>query len=181
MAESKIDFSFENLHFSCEGEKDWVEKQLNQVLNRIPALGKLKAGTLGKTKTSDSENAAIEAQSVSNEPKTPSKRGRKAKAPVVEEEVNNDPLFQFLVDKNADKNQVRKFLAVAVYLYAHDGIQVFSTSIVSKAIKAAKIEKLLNASDCLNKNEKKGFSIKDDKEFTLTEAGIQSILGNEGE
>jgi len=36
MAESKIDFSFENLHFSCEGDKDWVETQLNQVLNRIP-------------------------------------------------------------------------------------------------------------------------------------------------
>ena len=38
MADSKIDFSFENLHFSCEGEKDWVERQLNQVLNRIPGL-----------------------------------------------------------------------------------------------------------------------------------------------
>ena len=38
MAESKIDFSFENLHFSCAGDNDWVEKQLNNVLNRIPSL-----------------------------------------------------------------------------------------------------------------------------------------------
>ena len=38
MADSKIDFSFENLHFSCAGDNDWVEKQLNNVLNRIPAL-----------------------------------------------------------------------------------------------------------------------------------------------
>ena len=38
MADSKIDFSFENLHFSCEGENVWVEKQLNNVLSHIPAL-----------------------------------------------------------------------------------------------------------------------------------------------
>ena len=48
---------------------------------------------------------------------------------------------------------------------------------VSKLLKASHIEKLINASDCLNKNEKKGFCIKDDKEFILTESGIRSIIG----
>ena len=38
MADSKIDFSFENLHFSCKGDNAWVERQLNNVLSRIPAL-----------------------------------------------------------------------------------------------------------------------------------------------
>jgi len=77
---------------------------------------------------------------------------------------------------NADKNQVKKFLATAVFLHSQ-GTEKFSTPTVSKALKAAQIEKLINASDCLNKNEKKGFCIKDDKEFILTEAGIRSILG----
>ena len=37
-ADSKIEFSFENIHFSCQGENEWVEKQLNNMLSRIPAL-----------------------------------------------------------------------------------------------------------------------------------------------
>jgi hypothetical protein len=49
MAESKIDFSFDNLHFSCEGDKDWVETQLNQILNRIPGLNK--TGSFIKSET----------------------------------------------------------------------------------------------------------------------------------
>ena len=38
MGVSKIDFTFENLHFSCKGDNAWVEKQLNNVLSRIPTL-----------------------------------------------------------------------------------------------------------------------------------------------
>jgi hypothetical protein len=179
MAEAKIDFSFDNLHFSCEGEKEWVEKQLNQVLNRIPGLVPSKATTADKTaKKTAVETVVAEGEPEKVELKETAKRSRK-KVQAEEEKPNSDPLLQFLIDKNADKNQVRKFLAAAVYLYASNGLEKFSTPIISKALKAAGIEKLINASDCLNKNEKKGFCIKDDKEFTLTQAGINSILGSE--
>ncbi len=172
MAESKIDFSFENLHFSCEGDRDWVEKQLNMVLSRIPGLN--------QTATAEVVEEVIEEEQLEREePKATAKRTRKAKAAVVAEPTNHDPLYQFLVDKKADKNQVRKFLATAVYQYAREGVEKFSTPMISKSLKAVNIEKLINASDCLNKNEKKGFCIKEDKEFVLTEAGIKSILGNE--
>ncbi|MCX6237876.1 MAG: hypothetical protein NTY07_10035 [Bacteroidia bacterium] len=176
MAESKIDFSFENLHFSCEGDKDWVETQLNQVLNRIPGLNKPE-----KIKSASGKAASEGVLDVGNtvaEVKEKGKRGRKPKV-VVEplvEEPSGDPLFEFLKEKNADKNQVKKFLATAVYLHSQ-GEEKFSTPMVSKALKASNIEKLINASDCLNKNEKKGFCIKDEKDFILTEAGIRSILG----
>ena len=186
MAESKIDFSFENLHFSCEGDKDWVESQLNQILNRIPGLNKSdKAVKSAKLKFSSGNIASEDGPDdgvQTWELKEKGKRGRKPKI-VLEslvEEPSGDPLFEFLKDKNADKNQVKKFLATAVYLHAQ-GTEKFSTPTVSKALKSAQIEKLLNASDCLNKNEKKGFCIKDDKEFVLTEAGIHSILGNSEE
>jgi hypothetical protein len=188
MAESKIDFSFDNLHFSCEGDKDWVETQLNQVLNRIPGLNKLETAAKPEKVKSSAEKVVAEdvltAEVPVAEAKEKGKRGRKPKALVVEEpiveEQPGDPLFDFLKEKNADKNQVRKFLATAVYLHSQ-GTEKFSTPTVSKALKASQIEKLINASDCLNKNEKKGFCIKDEKEFILTEAGIRSILGGSEE
>ena len=183
MAESKIDFSFDNLHFACEGDRDWVETQLNQVLNRILGLNKLEnvvkdekvKPSLGKVVSDDilTEEASVALA------KEKGKRGRKPKVvaePVVDE-ITGDPLVDFLKEKNADKNQVKKFLATAVFLHSQ-GIEKFSTPVVSKALKSSYIEKLINASDCLNKNEKKGFCIKDEKEFVLTEAGIRSILGS---
>lgn len=182
MAESKIDFSFENLHFSCEGDKDWVEAQLNQILNRIPGLNKSESSVKSKkvkpASGKDEVTDALEAKVGGDEKKEKHKRGRKPKLVAAPEvtEPSGDPLFEFLKEKNADKNQVKKFLATTVYLHSQ-GLEKFSTPTVSKALKSAHIEKLLNASDCLNKNEKKGFCIKDDKEFILTEAGIRSIIG----
>lgn len=187
MSEAKIDLSFDNLHFSCEGEKNWVETQLNQVLNRIPGLIQPATAVVSrKVKPAIVETVPEADVSDINEPdvpKTKSKRGRKPKVafasksePVVDEPAGaGEPLMSFLKSKNSDKNQVKKFLATAVYMHAH-GTEKFSTPLVSKALKAARIEKLLNASDCLNKNEKKGFCIKDGKDFILTEEGIRSIL-----
>lgn len=180
MAESKIDFSFENLHFSCEGDKDWVEAQLNQILNRIPGLNKselsAKSGKEESAPAKEAEKDNLPPKVV--EKKERHKRGHKTKLLAVPEveEFSGDPLFEFLKGKNADKNQVKKFLATAVYLHSQ-GVEKFSTPMVSKSLKSARIEKLINASDCLNKNEKKGFCIKDDKEFVLTESGIRSIIG----
>jgi hypothetical protein len=184
MSEAKIDFSFENLHFSCEGDKNWVETQLNQVLNRIPGLYKpLVADTTEKAVPTPVESVTegiLVENLYEDDLKQKVKRGRKPKIsataePIVDEPAG-DPLLSFLKEKNADKNQVKKFLAAAVYLHAQ-GEERFSTPLVSKSLKEASIEKLINASDCLNKNEKKGFCIKDGKDFILTEEGIRSILG----
>ena len=183
MAESKIDFTFDNLHFSCEGEKDWVETQLNQILNRIPGLNKPELfAKSAKAKSSSNHDVAEDvliAESAVTEVKEKGKRGRKPKlvAEPLVEEPSGDPLYEFLKEKNADKNQVKKFLASAVYMHSQGG-EKFSTPMISKALKASHIEKLINASDCLNKNEKKGFCIKDEKEFILTDEGIRSILGD---
>jgi hypothetical protein len=167
MADSKIEFTYDNLHFLCEGEKEWVEVQLNEVLNRIPGLSKPASIT-----KREEFNYAPAGESIK---KT---RGRKPKDvdESDQQEESTDPLMDFLREKKADKNQVRKFLAVAVYLHAH-GMEKFSTPLISKTLKNAGIEKLINASDCLNKNEKKGLCIEEDKEFVLTDLGINAILG----
>ena len=185
MAESKIDFSFDNLHFSCEGDKDWVEAQLNRILNRISALKSPSSfAESGKNENDSGKEIAKDVipKQIPDTEKTEKKvRVRRESKSVptaapVADEFSGDPLYLFLKEKNADKNQVRKFLATAVYLHLQ-GIEKFSTPMISKSLKAAHIEKLINASDCLNKNEKKEFCIKDDKEFILTDAGIRSIIG----
>lgn len=168
MADSKIELSYDNLHFLCEGEQVWVENQLNGILNRIPGLSN--PNTVAKT----------EGVVITSGPEPVKKaRGRRPKAAESSiQETSSDPLMDFLREKRADRNQVRKFLAVAVYLHAH-GMEKFSTPLISKTLKNAGIEKLINASDCLNKNEKKGFCIKEDKEFILTDLGIRAILGEQ--
>jgi hypothetical protein len=179
MAESKIEFSYNNLHFNCEGDKNWVEAQLNQILNRIPELNKQAPAE----KTAVAEVVQVPpAPPVAPLTKVKGTRGRKPKVVVetVPEEPAGDPLYEFLKEKKADKNQVKKFLATAVYLHSQ-GLEKFSTSLISKTLKNLGIEKLLNASDCLNKNEKKGFCIKDDKEFILTDLGIRAIIGGSEE
>ena len=89
--------------------------------------------------------------------------------------LNDSPLFQFLAEKKAEKNQVRKFLATAVYLAQSNDQSKLSTLMISKALKSFGIEKLLNPSDCLNKNEKKGYCVKEGKIFTITENGFLSV------
>ena len=254
MADSKIDFSFENLHFSCEGDNTWVEKQLNNVLSRIPALlsvhkkgenvveevievkeeevkevsreipriPKVKVNKVKKDNVSSekTETDKVEREKVvkekavkekiAKEPKVeevkevkaaqekaisesvPAKRGRKPKMteepvaeikeakkriakviPVVEK--IDSPLYQFILDKKVATNQVRKFLATAVFLARNNNVSKLSTPMISRALKSYGIKKLQNASDCLNKNEKKGYCVKDGKEFIITENGYLSI------
>ena len=97
-----------------------------------------------------------------------------AKSNLVAEPVDS-PLLQFITGKKALKNQVRKFLATAVFLAKSNNVSRLTTPMISKALKSYGIEKLQNASDCLNKNEKKGYCVKDGKEFIISENGYLSL------
>lgn len=245
MADSKIDFSFENLHFSCEGDNAWVERQLNNVLSRIPSLLAVhrkgeniveevidvqeftsqpakpkkapkpkKAKKVAETKKEVVEEPVVKAPraqkiqkspKVAKAPKAPKIKAPKApkaakvpkekilkvskqktvkvpkvkapKSPKVKKIVGqtDSPLYQFLLEKKAEKNQIRKFLATAIFLTKSNDLKALSTLMISKALKSSGIEKLQNPSDCLNKNEKKGYCAKEGKIFTITENGFLSI------
>jgi|MTBAKMStandDraft_1061839.scaffolds.fasta_scaffold02065_7 hypothetical protein len=170
MADSKIELTLGSFRFSCEGEKEWVEVQLGRILDRAPSLLSLGSEVVTTSAGGEVEEVAAE------EARPVARRGRKPREVKAKKAVSNDPLVDYLKEKKADNNQVRKFLATAVYLHSQ-GAQKFSTPMISKKLKAAGIPKLSNASDCLNKNVKKGFSIKEDKEFVLTNEGIQAIIG----
>lgn len=266
MGVSKIDFTFENLHFSCKGENAWVERQLNNVLSRIPSLlavhkkgeneklvedvievnaedntieeakepyahletkkstnePKVRRIKVAKVKNAKVPKVKIVKEKVAKVPKIKTakipKIAKESKSPIAEASVGADAtkidkpaklgknpkvtvnhvaklsgakkkvaginqavlqadsqLAQFLTDKKGSTNQVRKFLATAVFLANSSGVSRLSTSMISRALKISGIEKLQNASDCLNKNEKKGYCIKDGKEFIISENGYLSI------
>jgi hypothetical protein len=94
------------------------------------------------------------------------------KAAVTAEQIDS-PLSRFIHEKKVETNQVRKFLATAVFLAKSNNVTTLTTPMISKALKSYGIPKLRNASDCLNKNEKRGFCRKDGKEFIITESGFQ--------
>ena len=194
MADSKIDFSFENLHFSCEGENTWVERQLNNVLSRIPAL----LSVHRKTENIVEEVIDVEEEDVkvvkTKSPRTDKRVAKGSKGKVVKKakekiakvkiakepkvkvaEQIDSPLSKYLNDKKVGNNQVRKFLATATFLARNNNLSRLSTPMISRALKSYGIEKLQNASDCLNKNEKKGYCIKEGKDFIITENGYLSI------
>jgi hypothetical protein len=170
MADSKIELTLGSFRFSCEGEKEWVEVQLERILDRAPSLLSLGDEVAATSAGEEVEEVAAE------EARPVARRGRKPREVKAKKPVSSDPLVAYLKEKKADNNQVRKFLATAVYLHSQ-GTQKFSTPMISKKLKAAGVPKLSNASDCLNKNVKKGFCIKEDKEFVLTNEGIQAIIG----
>lgn len=223
MADSKIDFSFENLHFSCEGDNAWVERQLNNVLSRIPSLlavhrkgenmveevidvqeftsqpakpkkapKPVKAKKVAAAKKDVVEEPVVKAAKVAKAPKAPkapkaakvpkekSIKVPKVKVPKPPKEKKivgqaDSPLHQFLLEKKAEKNQIRKFLATAIFLANSNDLNALSTIMISRALKSSGIEKLQNPSDCLKKNEKKGYCAKEGKIFTITENGFLSI------
>jgi hypothetical protein len=169
MANSKIELSLGTFNFSCEGDKEWVEAQLQLILDKSPEILKLSGGqgvaTNQDVVVQDEENHIPE-----------KRRGRKPQSGRETSTFTDDPLIDYLKEKKADNNQVKKFLATAVFLHSQGG-ERFSTPIISKKLKSANIPKLANASDCLNKNARKGFVIKEDKEFVITEEGIKAIIG----
>jgi hypothetical protein len=159
---------------------------------RIPKVKILKEKKIKIPKVTKIPKVKVAREPVSTLEGEPVKRGRKpkttdkpaAKVKVAKKKVTitdkpvnqiDSPLFQFVTEKKAASNQVRKFLATAVFLSRSNNVSKLSTSMISRALKSYGIEKLQNASDCLNKNEKKGYCIKEGKEFIITENGYLSI------
>ncbi|MDP2960647.1 MAG: hypothetical protein Q8N71_04410 [candidate division Zixibacteria bacterium] len=151
MADVKIQFKLGGIEFSGEGEKDWIGQQLDKILEKAPKLVALApaGGTgvgLGGGRTPMGPDPQIAAKT----------------------------LAAFLKEKNATSNQVKKFLATAIWLEAK-GKRRMITSDVTKALRDSNQARLGNPSDCLNQNVTKGNCEKDGKEFFVTDEGKNSL------
>lgn len=151
MAEAKIDIKIGQIQFSGEGEQDWVAKQLDKIIAQSEKLIQL-------------------ASLVDNE----DDGGDEHKRMKPDVAIAKKNLPAFLNEKSATSNQVRKFLATAVWLEAK-GKNRLQTKNVVDALRAANQTKLKNAALCLIRNVSKGSCEKDGNQFFVTDDGKKSL------
>ena len=152
MAEGKIDINIGAIHFSGQGDQEWVGKQLDKIIAQAETLANLAPPTGHEESSDEDEHTPMKANPA----------------------IAKMTLPAFLSSKGATRNQVKKFLATSTWLEAK-GATRLSTSEIPKALKEANQTKLANPSDCLNKNVSKGHCEKDGKQFFVTEEGKRSL------
>lgn len=155
MTEAKIEFKLGSIEFSGEGEKDWISQQLDKILQQAPNL-----------------LALVPRQAI---PPVVSPGILGSHTPMAADAtIGNQPLASYLKVKDAAKNQVKKFLATAVWLEAK-GKSRLSTADITKALKDSNQARIGNPADCLAKNIAKGHCEKDGSQFFVTTEGKDSI------
>lgn len=150
MIEAKIDIKIGEIQFSGQGDQEWVGKQLDKILAQAEALIQL-VPVSRLEQTESLESAPMGKDST----------------------IAKKSLSAFLEEKGAKKYQVKKFLTTAIWLEAK-GQSKIQTSDVTKALKDSQQTKLANPTVCLNQNTKKGYCVKDGKQFYVTEDGKKS-------
>lgn len=153
MGVAKIEFKLGCISFSGEGEDTWLEKQLDKIMEKAPHLIKIVPPSM-----IDNDNGVT-------------KPGNEV---TQDNEITSISLANFLISKNATKNQTQKFLVTSVWLQAK-GQSRISTSDVTKALKDSSQSRIGNPSECLKKNIAKGFIEKDGDQFYVTPEGKSSI------
>src|SRR5438876_9939481 len=109
MAEAKIEIKVGSVSFSGEGESAWLSEQLDKILGKVADL------------------ANVAPPELPGEPET---IARPAKAA-------SGNLANFLRSKNAATNQVKKFLATAVWLIDTQKKNRLNTADITKALSDA--------------------------------------------
>jgi hypothetical protein len=156
MSEAKIEIKVGEVSFSGEGTEKWLSEQLEKLIEKIPQLSKVHTQKHGETGGSGT--------------------GTGTGAGAAGSQKLSGTLAGFLKEKKATANQVRKFLATAIWLHDHENRDPLSTADVTKALSDAKQKDLTNAANCLNQNVSKGFcQKKEGNQFFVTDEGRTAI------
>ena len=156
MTDAKIEIKVGAVSFTGEGDGKWLSEQLDKVLEKLPELANV----------ASSENSTRDGEAEDNTGVAPKLKRL------------GGTLAGFLAEKKAKTNQVRKFLATAVWLEDHDSKETVTTTDVTKALSDSKQSPLRNPSQCLAVNVSKGFCQKDSKNkrhFFVTDEGRDSL------
>lgn len=152
MSDAKLEIRLGTVSFSGEGPGEWLAKQLDKVLAKLPELAAIQGGGPILDLNKASEGGSIEA---------------KATKPTAQKST----LAAFLKDKKAATgNQQRKFLAAAAWLQ-DGGTNRLSTGDVTKALSDHNQGKLGNAAQCLINLAKQGWIVREAKQFYVSEEG----------
>lgn len=153
MSDAKIDIKIGQIQFSGQGEQDWVAKQLDKIIAQAEKLIQL-----APLPENDEGNGGDH----DHKPMKPDAAIAKKTLPA------------FLAEKNAATNQVKKFLATAVWLEAKGKSRMQSKD-VTEALRTANQTKLKNPALCLLRNVSKGLCEKDGNQFFVTDDGKKSL------
>jgi hypothetical protein len=145
MSEVKVQFSVGGMTFSGEGDQVWVEKQIDKLIEKAPALMTIVASSVDTS----GKGAGSGGGGGGSSPGT---------------------LASFIAAAGGGSNQVRRFLATAEWLH-RKGNKRLTTADVSKALLDNSQKKLSNPAECLNQNVGKGHCEKDGKQFYVTDDG----------
>ncbi len=148
MTDVKVEFTIGDMKFSGEGDKEWLSQQLDKIIEKV----------------------ALTTPKVSNVTATPDSKPNG-------DGIGTKPLAKFLDDTASKVNQVRKFLATAIWLHTKLSQNSLSTREITVALRQASQSRLGNPAECLNKNVSKGFCEKDENGFYVTDEGRKSVLG----
>lgn len=154
MADSKLEFKVGSISFSGEGDGDWLSKQLDKLLTRIPEL-----------------IAVVQPDQHGNG----SDHGGTPIAPAGTHGQASGALATYLKTVKADDSQSRKFLATAVWLHDIENRDRLTTGEVTKSLSDHKQGKLANASNCLADNAKRGFLVREGRKFYVSNEGRDSL------
>lgn len=130
------------------GTEKWLSDELGKLLAKLPELVEI----------------------------TPPESGDDhAPAPATKENGKLGSLASFLRERDAVDNQVKRFLATAVFLHDTTNKNRVTTAEVRQALKTANQPKLTNPANCLNQNVAKGHAEKDGRSFFVTDPGRTSL------
>lgn len=155
VADSQIEIKVGSISFSGEGNGDWLSKQLDKVLAKIPELVAI-APQLNR----ENDNGSSSTRNVDGGEQTG---------------VASGTLAAYLKSTGSTTSQVRKFLATAAWLHDSEKKNRLTTKEVSTALNGHNQGKLRNPADCLFQNVHKGHCVKDGKEFYVTPDGRASL------
>ncbi len=155
MADSKIEIKVGSITFGGEGTGDWLSKQLDKVLAKIPELVAL---------------APPEVLGIGGD-----SGGGLRSAPAVSHGQVSSSLAAFLKTANTNDSQTRKFLATAKWLHDAESKDLLTTKDVTEALSTHKQGKLTNASNCLAENTKRGYCIREGRRFYVSDEGRDTL------
>jgi len=152
MSESKITIKIGSIEFSGEGDANWLEKQLNKIIDKAPDL--VAISTENSTGNND--------------------EGKHHKPIGRDSGIAKKALGTYLQERNATANQNKKFLVTAIWLESK-GSKRLKTNDITKALRDANQKKLSNASLNLNRTVKQGYCERDGDQFFVTDEGKKSL------
>jgi hypothetical protein len=178
MSQSKIEFRLGAIHFIGEGDREWVTKQLDKIIQQAPSLLRVAGGSeeaisseWSQPETKGQNRSFQGTKTVTSKTKTSNDASGMASMKIT---GSANDLVSYIKSRNADANQRMKFLATAGWLLSK-GKKSFVTRDVTKAIKAAKLPQLINPSQYLGQNLKQGYFKKAGKEFVLSQKGTAAL------